>query len=60
MKSEYICAPLQMTPRLRRRNPLKHSKMVTEKRMRRGRRRTRMGSSNSCSTLQMEASQVLG
>lgn len=50
----------QMTPKPRRRSPLKHSKMVTKRKMRRGRGRTRSGSSSSCSTLQTGASQVLG
>lgn len=49
----------QMTPKRRRRSPLKHSKMETKRKTKRGRRKTRVGSSNSCSTLQMVASQVL-
>ena len=60
MGGEYASVLPQTTPKWRRRSPLKHSKMVTKRKMRRGRRRTRMGSSNSCSTLQMGASQVLG
>ena len=60
MMSERGSVLPQMTPKLRRRSPSKPSKMVTKRKTKRGRRKTRTESSNSCSTLQMGASQVLG